>query len=700
MLKSFKICLFTLEQPCMNTPTTPLQAVKQQLLELKKKPFTGKYLVPSLWCTANEALKDGEKPINVNPADFYLKHISAIEAHKSPEITETRSLNPQLSAGSGGSWVANEAIFNMFIRLTTAFDHNGDNTLGGSKADITLNNDGIRESGTFLKAIAMLGYIKALGFSVIHLLPVTAIGRDGNKGALGSPYAIKNPYKIEPTLADPLLNLPCEVQFKAFVEAAHMLKIRVIAEFVFRTASKDSDWAIEHPSWFYWVNENLADRSITETDLNKAAAQYGSPIFGAEELEIIKQKVEANDFNDLPKPSAQYQAFFKRPPEENSVKLNKKGQIRGTSKNPLTGKTETVKIPGAFADWPPDDNQPPWSDVSYLRMYLEENTQNPEFNYIAYNTIRMYDTKLAQQERANKPLWQAILGLVPYYQTEYAIDGVMVDMGHALPVPLMRQIVAKARLQDPDFAFLSENFEIKQDSVEAGYNAVVGYAWWVEYRRDGMYNLLRHIGVEGVPLPFFAAVENHNTPRAAAREGKEGYSRYAMLVNTLLPNSVPFIHSGQELGETMPVNTGLDFSDASLKELKNAKLGLFDMACYNWNGRHPMLEFTKQVLKIRRDYSYIILQTYPDSFCTLLTGYEDVIAFIRRHEGQYLMVLFNRSLNKAFEGEIAMSWCVKAGQNEFKNLVANSFNAKSFEVKEQKLLYKLKPGECACFYWN
>ena len=47
-----------------------------------------------------------------------------------------------------------------------------------------------------------------------------------------------------------------------------------------------------------------------------------------------------------------------------------------------------VRIPGAFADWPPDDNQPPWTDVTYLRMY-----DHPDFNYMAYNTIRMYDER-------------------------------------------------------------------------------------------------------------------------------------------------------------------------------------------------------------------------------------------------------------------------------------------------------------------
>ena len=102
-----------------------------------------------------------------------------------------------------------------------------------------------------------------------------------------------------------------------------------------------------------------------------------------------------------------------------------------------------VRIPGAFADWPPDDNQPPWNDVTYLRMYT-----HPDFNYIGYNTIRMYDARLARPEHVNRPLWDRIVGIIPYYQREFNIDGVMIDMGHALPMALKAEMVKKAAAQE------------------------------------------------------------------------------------------------------------------------------------------------------------------------------------------------------------------------------------------------------------
>jgi hypothetical protein len=275
----------------------------------------------------------------------------------------------------------------------------------------------------------------------------------------------------------------------------------------------------------------------------------------------------------------------------------------------------------------------------------------------------------------------------------------MVDMGHAVPVALMQKLISRARAVDPDFAFLSENFEIGQDSVDAGYNAVVGYAWWVEYRRDGMYDLLNHVGNKGVPLPFFGAVENHNTPRAAGRAGGERYARYAFLVNTMLPGSVPFIHSGQEIGETMPVNTGLDFSNADLEALKGKSLALFDLCGYQWDGTHPMFGFVQKVLELRRTYADVISTVGNDSFCMVQTGQADVIAFIRRSAGKHVMVVFNRDLDNELCGQLSLDWCLGSDCHYLENLVAANSDQVRCQIVDQKMPYRLEPGECRFFAW-
>ncbi|MFZ2958626.1 MAG: alpha-amylase [Candidatus Ozemobacteraceae bacterium] len=680
---------------------TPFFRLKAALAVRSGKKDSLKYRVPALWAPVGEVAQPGAPSREVNPSTFFLSHLEAIEKHQISGIDPTRSLNPQMPGEVGGSWVTRLPIYNLMVRLSTAYDHDGDGILGGADSDPTLNQAGIRESGTFLKSIALLGHIKSLGAGTIHLLPITSIGHDGNKGVLGSPYAIKNVYELESSQADPLIDMTVEDQCRAFIEAAHRLGMRVVCEFVFRTASKDADWVKEHPDWFYWIDATIPDRAPGETNLEKAIKGYGNPIFPDEVLAVVKDKVTRNEYSELPPPPEAYRRFFKLPPASSAkVRMNAEGQYRGESLDPETRKIVETRIPGAFADWPPDDNQPPWGDVTYLRMYNDENPEKPRFNYIGYNTIRMYDTALAQDSLANRPLWDKIRLLIPFYQKTYGIDGVMVDMGHAVPVNLMREIVDEARRIDPNFAFLSENFEINEHSIEAGYNAVVGYAWWVEYRRDGLRDLLQHIGVRGVPIPFFGATENHNTPRSAGREGGERYSRYAFLLNTFLPMSIPFIHSGSELGETMPVNTGLDFKSEDLGRLRGKPLPLFDMACFDWDRSQNMLFFHRRILSLREEFRAAVEAPISEGFACVETGQQDVFAYVRTGGGKVALILLNRDLSNPLEASLDLNPHAGGRLKDLSDRLEDGSRALKVPVSEGKMCVTVAPGACHLFSWS
>ena len=124
---------------------------------------------------------------------------------------------------------------------------------------------------------------------------------------------------------------------------------------------------------------------------------------------------------------------------------------------------------------------------------------------------------------------------------------------------LKAEMVAKARGANPDFAFWDENFAITAKSREEGYNAVFGFLWVDQHHPEKMRRLTESLAATGFPIPFFATPENHNTPRAAARPGGLAYARWAFCVNCFLP-AIPFIHSGYEIAERFPINTGLDFT--------------------------------------------------------------------------------------------------------------------------------------------
>ncbi len=591
-------------------------------LRKNERELSTPYYVPGLW-----ADHETSEPVEVNPYRFYADKLESIV--RMPQ-------EPLFGGGGGGEWTRYAIIYNLFPRVTAAYDHGHDDDLA-----IEPSPDGWRDTGTLLKCIALLPYIKNLGLNTVYLLPITTVGQDGKKGTLGSPYGIRNPYRLDHNLAEPALDLDVDALFAGFVDAAHHLGLRVVMEFVLRTSSKDGDWVGEHPEWFYWIREDVPDREVGSDDPHA----YGNPIFPPEDLAVLKDMVFRGDFSELVPPPQEYQDLFTEPPRADQVHMEN-GRWIGV----LDDGTR-VRIPGAFADWPPDDNQPPWTDVTYLRMY-----DHPDFNYIAYNTIRMYDERLAQPENAVSDLWDTIVGVIPHYQNEFGIDGVMMDMGHALPMPLKQRIVSKAREINPDFAFWDENFLITQKSVDEGYNAVLGYMVFDFHLPEKLEEFLHRLSNERLPLPFFATPETHNTPRAASRPFALQYVHYALILSVMVPG-LPFIHSGLEFMETKPINTGLGFSDEMIAANPSETLPLFSQWAFDWTRPDNLVGSIQYALKIRKKYQRLLSSPDPDTF---VMGYSDnphFITFARVDAEQALIVAASTSLGTIEQGRAYVPLC-------------------------------------------
>ena len=462
---------------------------------------------------------------------------------------------------------------------------------------------------------------------------------------------------------------PIEASDEAFVEGAHHLGMRVVVEFVFRTSAKDGDWMQEHPEWFYWIGADIQDRAPGEHDESK----YANPYFTEEELGRIHSAVDSHNYDDLLPPHEIYRRMFTAPPPRESViKANGRwiGRLPDNSR---------VRIPGAFADWPPNDSQPPWGDVTYLKMY-----DHPDFNYIAYNTIRMYDRRLARPENINKLLWEKISEIIPHYQHTYGIDGVMIDMGHALPMDLKHEMVRRARSIDPDFAFWDENFSVNEQSVKEGYNAVIGYQWSDQHHPEKFKNMLRRFSGEGFPLPFFATPESHNTPRAAARPGDVRYSRYAWAVGNFLP-AIPFVHSGFEVGETFPVNTGLDFSKEDHERYPSEQLPLFSEYAYSWTNKHEITDWIKLVSSVRQRYRDLIVDRSRESFVYLHPHGHHLLAFVRTNQRASLLVAANTNMRDP--ENFTLTYHTK------KHSLVDLLSKKKFTVKDSVIRGKLAAGQ-------
>ncbi|NTU69090.1 MAG: alpha-amylase [Chlorobiaceae bacterium] len=592
----------------------------------------------------------------VDPAKYYADIIG--------DILSTAS---ELSNGPGNApgWTSEAVVYNLFVRLGAAFDHDVDGSIGTEPLA-----GGFRETGTLLKAIAMLPYIKRLGANTVYLLPLTTIGTHNRKGQLGSPYAVKNPCMLDPMLGEPALGLPLETQLQAFVEAAHRLGMRVVLEFVFRTASVDSDWAVEHPDWFYWLRDD------------PDARPYGPPGFNQDTLAEIYEKVDKHDFRDLPAPDGAYQRRFTEAPV---LVTMADGALMGT-----TGEGERCHVASAFSDWPPDDRQPPWTDVAYLRMH-----QHPGFNYIAYNTIRMYDVELDRPETRNESLWNEISGIIPWYQERYGIDGAMIDMGHALPPALKAAIVLKARESRPDFTFWDENFDPSPKMKEEGFDAVFGSLPFVIQDVQYIKGLLNFLNKNGVAIPFFATGENHNTPRVChGLAGQEAGRRRALFLFTLgaiLP-AMPFIHSGMELCEWHPVNLGLNFTDEDRQRFPAETLPLFSPGAYDWaggNGLEPLCADIRKVLGIRAGYLDLVRCGDQGSIAQPYISDPAILCVMRKSGGKSLIFAGNSNLHDRVTGTMEF----EAATMELEELIGG----RKLQVTEHRLTLEFEPGQCILF---
>jgi hypothetical protein len=266
----------------------------------------------------------------------------------------------------------------------------------------------------------------------------------------------------------------------------------------------------------------------------------------------------------------------------------------------------------------------------------------------------------------------------------------MIDMGHALPMELKAEMVGKARSVDHDFAFWDENFSIMQTSRDEGYNAVFGYLWVDEHHADRMKNFFQNLESEGFPIPFFGTPENHNTPRAAARPGGMAYAHWALVVNSFIP-AVPFVHSGYELAEKYPINTGLDFTPEQIKSLPSEKLPLFSEYGYDWRSKEEFSSLIRTVFSIRAKYARLIADPSPSTFRVLQCGNDRVFGFARigGHPSKRLAVLANAD----FAGVEEATCPVDTNRNSLTDLLTG----RKLKVSDGIVRCHLGAGECMLF---
>ncbi|WFL76398.1 alpha-amylase family glycosyl hydrolase [Altererythrobacter arenosus] len=106
-----------------------------------------------------------------------------------------------------------------------------------------INTRQFTAEGTFRAAEKELPRLKALGVDILWLMPIHPIGEKNRKGTLGSPYAVKDYYDVNPEFGT-------KEDFRHFVEAAHAQGFKVILDWVANHTAWDHPLAQQHPDWY------------------------------------------------------------------------------------------------------------------------------------------------------------------------------------------------------------------------------------------------------------------------------------------------------------------------------------------------------------------------------------------------------------------------------------------------------------------
>ncbi len=106
-----------------------------------------------------------------------------------------------------------------------------------------MNTRQFTTEGTFAAAQKQLPRLAAMGVDIIWLMPIHPIGEANRKGSLGSPYAVRDYRAVNPEFGT-------ETDFRAFVDEAHRLGLKVILDWVANHSAYDNPLTVSHPEWY------------------------------------------------------------------------------------------------------------------------------------------------------------------------------------------------------------------------------------------------------------------------------------------------------------------------------------------------------------------------------------------------------------------------------------------------------------------
>jgi len=123
----------------------------------------------------------------------------------------------KLSARPAPEWVRNAVVYEIYPRAFSI-------------------------EGNFNGVTKQLDRLKDTGLTILWLMPIHPIGQEKKKGTIGSPYAVRDYYGINPDYGT-------KEDLKRLISEAHKRRMKVIIDIVANHTSWDSV-LIKHPEWY------------------------------------------------------------------------------------------------------------------------------------------------------------------------------------------------------------------------------------------------------------------------------------------------------------------------------------------------------------------------------------------------------------------------------------------------------------------
>lgn len=141
--------------------------------------------------------------------------------------------------------------------------------------------------GNFNGITAQLDRLQQLGVDILWLMPIHPIGQEKKKGTIGSPYAVRDYYGINPDYGS-------KEDLKKLIGEAHARNMKVIIDIVANHTSWDSV-LIKHPDWYKHDAKGQITYPYDWTDI--AALNYTSPQLREYMTEMLKYWIREFDLD-------------------------------------------------------------------------------------------------------------------------------------------------------------------------------------------------------------------------------------------------------------------------------------------------------------------------------------------------------------------------------------------------------------------